>query len=153
MDQIDYRVTKDNGLSFELLVNGNSVGYESGIPYWMFQDDLPTCPSYMVKGVDDDLRIVAVCSCGEPGCGSVQCRVDVGPDSVRWFEFDGDPALKEHSIQFVFPRHEYARVISEIVSKAKAHQAVERDKKAKRRPWASRLGDFLGRIVGLGQRR
>jgi hypothetical protein len=76
MNILSYRSTDHNGLSIELLVDGQPLGdligaRDGDIPYWIFKDDLPHA-----GGHDPELRIVTVCSCGEYGCGhaEVSCR-------------------------------------------------------------------------------
>jgi len=46
MSTLSYRFSPDNGLSFELLVDGAALGEvladgNEGIPYWIVEDDLP----------------------------------------------------------------------------------------------------------------
>ena len=65
MNTLSYRQTDDNGLSFELLVDGEPLGAmvgarDSAIPYWIVEDDLPHLPPHGEEP-DPEIRIVAVC--------------------------------------------------------------------------------------------
>jgi hypothetical protein len=80
MNTIDYRSIDENGLSFELLIDGWPFGELIGvpnasIPVWLFENDLPSYSSFDSPGQDDETRIIAVCGCGEYGCRRSLCRV------------------------------------------------------------------------------
>ena len=88
MNVLSYECTDDNGLSFLLLVDGEPLvrllgSLDWAIPYYLllFGDDLP-CGSRCDGKKGPDIRIVAVCSCGEEGCGSTPCRVTPEGDTV-----------------------------------------------------------------------
>jgi hypothetical protein len=86
------------GLSIELLIDGQSlagiVGFEDTlIPYYLFEGDLPL--GYW--GEDDpSIRCVAICICGNIGCGNSECRVVREGDVVVFRDFGGS----------VNPKHE-----------------------------------------------
>jgi hypothetical protein len=49
MPTLSYRCTEDNGLSFELLVDGEPLGAligsrDTAFPYWIVEDGLPRWP-------------------------------------------------------------------------------------------------------------
>ena len=128
MNTLAYRCTEDNGLSFELLVDGQPLGTLIGsidlaIPYWIVEDDLPYWPPGAPR--DSEIRIVCVCECGEYGCGHAQCRVLHEGDSVifRGFDFDVSPAGTKK--EFRFASANYEAVVNEIVTKAQAKRAEE----------------------------
>lgn len=127
MSILDYRTNNDNGLSFELLVDGQPLGTlvgakDTSIPYWIIENDLPNVPP-QGQPLDPDLRIVAVCSCGEYGCGHTECRVIRGEDSVVFRDFDMDCSREGRMSQFTFSRANYDRVVSEIVKRAQERKA------------------------------
>src|SRR6266576_3285781 len=122
MNSLSYRSRADNGLSFELLVDGVPLGEllgdgNEGIPYWMVEDDLPYWPPHGTPR-DLDYRIVTVCSCGEYGCGHSRCRIMRTDDSVIFREFTGDVGAKGLVQVFTFPRSDYEQTVRGIVTEA-----------------------------------
>lgn len=124
MNTLTFRTTDDNGLSFELLVNGRPLGELVGaqdwaIPFWIVEDDLPHSPPNG-ESRDPEVRIVCCCSCGEYGCGHTQCRVVREGDEVvfRDFEFDASPEGRRQV--FRFSAANYQAVVSEIVTRSQA---------------------------------
>jgi hypothetical protein len=123
MATLDYRCSTDDGyLAFELHVDGQPlallVRYSSGtaIPYWIIHGDLPTFPPRGSQA-DPTVRIVAVCSCGEYGCGHVRCRVVQEGNEVVFRDFKltyGDSA----DVQFYFSTEHYRAVVQEIATLA-----------------------------------
>jgi len=119
MNQLAFRRTDDNGLSFELLVDGEPLGdligaQDSAIPYWLIDNDLPGLPPQSAS-TEPELRIVTVCSCGEYGCAHTRCRVIRSKDSVTFCDFDVDCSADGRQKQFTFARSNYDQVIREIV--------------------------------------
>ena len=87
MPTLSYRCTEDNGLSFELLVDGEPLGAlvgarDTAFPYWIVEDGLPRYPPHGTPD-DPDARIVCVCNCGEYGCGHTGCRMTREGDEVN----------------------------------------------------------------------
>ena len=126
MNELAYRRTDENGLSFELLVDGDRLGdlvgaQDAAIPYWIIDDDLPYFPPQGASH-HPELRIVAVCSCGEYGCGHTQCRVIRADDSVVFRDFDMDCTPDGHRKQFTFARDNYDHVIAQIVDDAQQYK-------------------------------
>jgi len=124
MNQLTFRATNDNGLSFELLVDGLPLGERVGasdwaIPFWIVEDDLPHWPPHG-ENQDPEVRIVCCCSCGEYGCGHTQCRVIPNGDEIvfRDFKFDASPEGQRQV--FRFPAVNYQAVVSEIVALSRA---------------------------------
>src|SRR5262249_26545621 len=119
---LGYRCTSDNGLSFELLVNGEPLGTLIGsrdtmFPYWIVEDGLPHWPANLKQ--DLAIHIVAVCECGDYGCGCVVCRVDREGDEVIFHEFSSD--VWDEGKQFRFSAKNYEAVCTEIEARAKGH--------------------------------
>jgi hypothetical protein len=124
MNTLDYRCTKDNGLSFELLVDGQPLGALIGsidlaFPYWIVENDLPHWPPHGTPR-DPEIRIVCVCECGEYGCGHAQCRVLHEHDSVIFRNFDFDVSSDGREKEFRFAAANYKAVVDEIVQMARA---------------------------------
>ena len=94
MNQLDLELNDENGLSFRLLVDGVPLGTLVGnkdtvdIPYWLIAASGPMLPSYDES--DPEIHIVAVCSCGEYGCGSVTCRMRSEGGTIILHAFEGD---------------------------------------------------------------
>ena len=132
MNELAYRRTDENGLSFELLIDGDRLGdlvgaQDAAIPYWIIEDDLPSFPP-QGSSQHPELRIVAVCSCGEYGCGHTQCRVIRTEDGVVFRDFDIDCTPEGSRKRFAFTRDNYDHVVGEIVDAArryKQHQEQE----------------------------
>ena len=123
MNTLDYRCTEDNGLSFELLVDGQPLGElvgarDKAIPYWIIEADLPTIPPHGAAH-DPELRIVAVCSCGEYGCGHTRCRVIRSQGVVVFRDFELDCSPEGRLKEFTFSRANYEAVIATIVAKVR----------------------------------
>lgn len=124
MNALSYRCTEDNGLSFELRVDGRALGEWVGardwaIPFWIIVDDLPHWPPHGPSD-DPEIRIVCCCSCGEYGCGHTQCRVLQSDDEVVFWGFDFDVSPVSRAIQFRFTAANYQAVVAEIIALARA---------------------------------
>jgi hypothetical protein len=129
MNVLGYTGSDDNGLSFELLIDEQPLGVvvggrDSAIPYWIVDNDLPRYPP---SGPTENpaVRIVAVCSCGEYGCGHTRCEV-VHEDSVVVFKnFDVDVTPEGRKMEFRFAVENYKRVVSEIVAQVREYQNAQ----------------------------
>jgi hypothetical protein len=127
MNLLSLRVDPDNddelGLSFVLVVDGCPIGdlvstqVDSHIPWWIVEDGLPTLLGRQAAS-DPEMRIVAVCSCGEYGCGHTRCRVLVTGDQVVFEGFENDVSDTGRTRRFVFERSNYDAVIAELVTLA-----------------------------------
>lgn len=129
MSILSYRCIEDNGLSFELLVDGCPLGTlvgarDSAFPYWIVDDGLPRYPPHG-ESDEPDVRIVCVCSCGEYGCGHTQCRVARQSDEVVLYEFAYDVSGEGAQKEFQFSAANYDAVCHDIASSAR--QQRERD--------------------------
>jgi hypothetical protein len=85
-------------------------------------DDLPRC-SPDGESRTTEVHIVCCCSCGECGCGHTQCRILREGDDVVFQDFDLDASPEGRRQVFRFPAADYDTVVSEIVARARAHQA------------------------------
>ena len=123
MDRLAFHETSNNGLSFELLVNGKPLcemigGEEGGIPYWLFEDNLPHYPPFGLSQ-DRTRRIVCVCECGEYGCGHTSCRLVEDNGVVTLCEFSGVVSPSEERRSFTFEAGHFQEVVAEMVRRAK----------------------------------
>lgn len=123
MNRLGFRTTDDNGLSFELQIDGQPLAELVGsadrvIPYSIVGGDLP---SYPLNTDPDktDLRIVVVCSCGEYACGHTRCRVSTARGSVVLSEFDFEVSDAGRSAVFRFAEENYRSIVAEIVQLAR----------------------------------
>lgn len=121
------RSSQLNGLIFDLLIDQKTIPEligcaSSGIPYFLVQSDLP--------GVNDEptlkpdcRRIVAVCSCGEFGCGGISARVFKTENSVVFSDFvsDNGPIMNK---QFEFTRANYDKVLRVISDDASRYLSM-----------------------------
>jgi hypothetical protein len=126
MNTLSFRTTDENGLSFELLVDGRPLGELVGaqdwaFPYWDVVDDLPRWPR-RGQSREPEVRIVCCCSCGEYGCGHTQCRVVREGNEVVFRDFDFDTSAEGRRQVFRFPAANYKAVVSEIVALAQTQQ-------------------------------
>lgn len=127
MNTLSVEVSDENGLSFELLVDGQPISRwlvdgNEGIPYWIVDDGLPTLPPGE-PSADPSIRIVSVCSCGEYGCGHSRCKVREEGDAIIFESFLGDVASSGRKAQFRFPRPQYEQVSRLISEQARARRA------------------------------
>jgi hypothetical protein len=118
MNALSFRSTDENGLSFELLVDGVPLGKLVGaqdwaFPYWDVVDDLPRWPPHGER-CEPELRIVCCCSCGEYGCGPTQCRVVRDGNEVVFRDFDFDASPEGRRQVFRFPLANYTEVVSRL---------------------------------------
>lgn len=125
MDQLDYTLSDENGLSFELHVNGIPLGdligsLDTAIPYWIIEDDLPYYPP-RGKDREPETHIVTVCSCGEYGCGHARCRIIKAADVVTFCDFNGDVQSKNGQKVFQFSRTNYDEIVLAIVRATREH--------------------------------
>lgn len=130
INTLDFRVSKNHGLSFELLVDGKPISQIAGsssksIPYWLFMTGVALLPlSYL--GSDSDRRVVAVCSCGEWGCGSLRCNIVKSWDgNVVFRDFTTDLSCSELAFSMMmlcFSAANYDFVVSEILHTVKAYE-------------------------------
>lgn len=129
MATLGCRWTEDNGLSFELLVDGLPLGgligsRSTAIPCRIVEDDLPYWPPHAGK-LNPDIRIVCVCSCGEYGCGHAHCRVVREGQEIVFRDFDCDVDAEGSRKEFRFLSSNYEAVVGEIV--ARAHLQMNRN--------------------------
>ena len=117
LNNLDYRTTTDNDLSFELLVDGKLIerlelGDNRAIPYWLFEkDDLP---SYFNHYRQREEHLLGVCSCGESGCGSAGCVIEKDSECVKFGEIFVDGFTFPSDYGFRFARENYDDVIHRI---------------------------------------
>jgi hypothetical protein len=120
VNELDFRVTNDNDLSFELLVDGSGIeGLEEAdnrnIPYWLFEtDELPDDYNHFLKRQQ---YLIGVCSCGESGCGAAGCVVNKDSDYVYFTNIFIDGRELPTNYQFVFKRENYESVMESIQQK------------------------------------
>ena len=128
MHTLSVEESEENGLSFELLVDGTPLrvlvsGASGGIPYWIVEDDLPYFPTTSDEAARrSDLRIVAVCSCGEYGCGHTRCRVVKDGESVVFSGFITNVNAADETHTFRFFRLNYDAVLANMVAAAAAQR-------------------------------
>ena len=85
MNTLSFRTTEDNGLSIELLIDGQPLAAlspddeDTKIPFYDFDGDLPL--GYWGQE-DASIKCIGVCICGHAGCGGVECRVVRKGDTV-----------------------------------------------------------------------
>jgi hypothetical protein len=127
LNTLSYRKRDNNDLSFELIIDGSPFGDLIGEPdmpitYWYFLDEGFDRQLPRSSWRDDGRRLIAVCSCGESGCGHVDCLVELGTELVIFKNFGGDTARDRMSdMEFRFSVENYQMVLSDIVNTAREY--------------------------------
>jgi hypothetical protein len=134
MATLGYRCTQENGLSFELLVDGSPLGMlvgsrDTAFPYRLVEDGLPRWPLHSERD-DPHIRIVCVCGCGEYGCSHTQCRVVLVGDEVVFNEFAFDVSTEGSRKEFRFPAADYNAVCNEVSSRAQGQRTRDQAARA-----------------------
>jgi hypothetical protein len=151
MSTLAYRSSSDNGLSFDLLVDGVALGEvlgdgNEGLPYWIVEDDLPYWPPHGTPR-EPEYRIVTVCSCGEYGCGHTRCRVIKTSDTVTLRDFAGDVGADGAGRVFTFSRSGYEQVVSDIVAEARRQKETNGEQTGCSEPGDSAPVDNRGSVA------
>jgi len=132
MQTLSVRTSDDNGLSFELYVDGRRLceivgGDNPAFPYWIVEDDLPYFPPHGdADAPKRKERIVCACSCGEYGCGHTHCTVEKKDDVVRFGDFAPEASEAGRKMEFVFSRRNYDEVVAQIVAAATKRKHEEK---------------------------
>ena len=110
MNVLSYRTSDINGLSFDLLIDGESVheifaSDTVGVPYWLLEGGLTP-----MTIMDQQYHIVSVCDCGEAGCGVIACKVSEDGDEVTFNDFK----FMESDLSFKFSAENYHQILDEI---------------------------------------
>lgn len=110
MNVLSYRTSDLNDLTFVLLIDDVPLHelYESdtvGVPYWLLEGQL-TATTIM----GETHYIVSVCDCGEPGCGSVACKVTEEDGIVTFHDFK----FLANDLTLKFTAENFHQVMDEI---------------------------------------
>lgn len=118
------------GLEFELLIDEKTLPQvigcnesESSIPFWLVEGDL-SAPDESPTSLSDCDRIVAVCGCGEFGCGGTTARVTKYRDAVMFSEFKPSSSATS-SRAFIFTRTNYDEVLRQMTEMAMQYRAQQ----------------------------
>src|SRR5262249_22950650 len=105
----------DRALPASLIDHGLPRPDDAALAEW-----IAATPQY--RGRKEQLRLVAVCDCGEPGCGSTLRRVVEDGNAVAFRDFlgPGIGALVER--EYRFTRANYEAVMAEIAERAREHR-------------------------------
>src|SRR5262245_40636631 len=111
MQTLSYLCTQANGLSFELLVDGQPLGElvgsrDTAFPYWIVEDDIPKYPPIGTANHPGAL-IVCDCNCGEYGCGHTGCQMTRDGNEVVLKDFDFDVTQEGAKKEFRFSAANY----------------------------------------------
>ncbi len=118
-----------DSLGFELTVDGRSLPDILGVtdedrllPWWLVQ------PAGLPPNDEPDdppgRHLVAVCSCGEPGCGRTTCVVSSENDTIRLTDFHSDSAETDVPVSFVFSLANYVSVFQAMAAEAQRFGAA-----------------------------
>ena len=123
MNKLTFEKTTLNTLSFVLKVDGKAMIDTKGIdedeiPAWLCENGIPSFPP---DDTASDRVLVAVCGCGEYGCGNTNAKIERKLGKVRLFDFDG---VRAPIGSFEFVEDEFDAVSREIANLAKKQMAV-----------------------------
>jgi hypothetical protein len=117
VNELDFRVTNANDLSFELLVDGSGIeGLEEAdnrsIPSWEFETaELPNYFNHFKKRQE---HLLGICSCGHSGCGAAGCVLKKDSSFVYFTNIFIDGLELPDDYQLVFTRENYESVMERI---------------------------------------
>ena len=124
MNVLSYKITEDNGLSFELLVDGELLrelidSPNGPLPFWLFLSE-KDWPAFDTRSEElaSGSRIVTVCSCGEAGCGHSECEILREGETVVFRNFKIEVSPKAKDKEFRFPAENYDAVFAEIMERS-----------------------------------
>ena len=114
-------------LAFDFLIDGLPISQiledgNEGIPFWLATEGIPTLP---LKEKTSTRRIISVCNCGEYGCGSSNCDIEIKDKEVIFKNFEGDCGDNGQTLVFTFNRTEFDQEISKMIKSA--NKALERN--------------------------
>jgi hypothetical protein len=135
MNVLSFESSTANGLSFTLLVDGQPLaellgGMDREIPFYLLEGELPRPSDSSVlnwinhtpvyRGHEEEVRLVAVCSCGEQGCGCTLCRLVDHGETVTLRDFLGSGMAGVIEREFRFSRKNYEAVLAAMRDRARA---------------------------------
>jgi hypothetical protein len=112
-------IYENHGICIDLYIDDKSI-YEIfdkniySLPYWIFDDDLPYYPPGEKE--NNSRRIIGVCSCGEYGCGNINCEIKETRENIEIFDFQGDVRKEHRSLRFIFDKLKFNETIKEILN-------------------------------------
>jgi hypothetical protein len=133
MNILDYRSIENHTLSFELLVDGESISElvgtsDTAIPYRLFKNGIALSPIARLNR-NIGKQVVAVCSCSEWGCSSTRCDVVKSWDgNIIFRDFltkISSPASEFNVFMFSFSPVNYDSVITEIFQKIEEYEIIQ----------------------------
>jgi hypothetical protein len=134
MNSLSYRTHAENGLSFEWLMDSQSLPALLGLPederlmpYWVWLSGLPSGAQ-----IDDEEGrvLISACSCGESGCGHTSCVLTQGPDVLTFSGFWSDQVENIPELAFSVSVQAFHVVAAEIVEASRGYDARARDSAA-----------------------
>jgi hypothetical protein len=137
MNILGYHRSANHILSFELTIDGEDIGKvimtnNTAIPYRLFLTGLALPPLDRLISMTDE-RIIAVCSCGQYGCGCTRCKIVHSWDnSIVFRDFIMNP--KESTpvfnlLLFCFSQTNYDDVVTGIFKEIQESEIVQQIEK------------------------
>lgn len=122
INTLSYNFFDQNDGSFELLVDGvplaELVNYEDTlIPFWIIDNGIPTFPPHESPEEINE-RIVAVCGCGEYGCDSITCQIEIAKDFVIFSKFKRPGYSRIINETFIFTKENFQEIEKQITNEA-----------------------------------
>lgn len=137
LNVLSYRIIENDSkytekLLFELLIDGQPIcgnlaeTGDNAIPYYEFENgDLPYFREEY-KSVRQ--YIIAVCVCGNSGCGSESCQIIKQGDYVIFKDFSSGCSLSTENYEFIFSRENYDSVINQILKRINEFEEINKSK-------------------------
>ena len=119
-NELSYCCQDGDYLSIQLLIDGEPFdglieADNQAIPFYFFDKDI------LPKGYHDKDYLLGVCSCGDAGCGSVECEIIREKDCVIFRNFKYGHSLPKDA-QFKFTHENYDSVMKSIIEKVKKYK-------------------------------
>lgn len=137
LNVLSYRIIENDSkytenLLFELLIDGEPIcgnlaeTGDNAIPYYEFENkDLPY---FQCENNDVRQYIIAVCVCGNSGCGSETCQIIKESDYVIFKDFSSGCSLLGEEDEFIFSRGNYDSVINQILKRISEFEEINKSK-------------------------
>jgi hypothetical protein len=131
---LTFRARAENGLSFEWLIDGQSLPGLLGVPedervmpYWVWLGGFPT--GAQIDEAEGRF-LIAACSCGEPGCGHTSCAITRDPNVVTISNFWSDQAKGVPELSFSVQVEAFESVVAAIAEESRSYEARLRQSKS-----------------------
>ena len=129
MSSLAFRTSASCGLSFEWLLDGQSLPGLLGVPeadrYMPYSVWLHGLPSGASIDEEDEGRIlIAACSCGETGCGRTTASITDTGARITLSAFFSDSLDTQAELEFTVSAAEFHRCVATMADAARTHHGL-----------------------------